>query len=261
MEHIGKLPGCLRRVAFDGVGQGVHTGRSGKALGHGRHHVGIDYGVSGDVVLVNADELALPVRIRDDVIDGNFSSGAGRRGNGDGLYGMILRGSYALEGKHVTELGICNDDADGLGCVHGRATTDGDDRVSVGCLESSHAVLDVLNRGIGLDFGIYAVGNLCLVEKVRDLGGDAELDEVGVGAYEDLREALALSDSGYFLDGPLAMVGYGVQNDSVCHLFVSSFNEIENRKELFPSTFLTISVSQWEVKSCFFKKNCPLLQV
>lgn len=203
MEHVRKLPGSLRRIAFDGVGQSVHAGCSGEPLRHGGHHVGIDYSVSRNVVLVDADKLPLPVRIRDDVIDRDLGSGAGRRGNGDGLHGVILRGRYAFEREDVGKFRVCDDDADGLGCVHGRAAADGDDGIRAGCLEGGYAVLDILNRGIGLDFGIYAVGNLCLVEKVRDLGGDAELDEVGVTTYEDLREALALGDAGNFLYGPL----------------------------------------------------------
>ena len=58
VEHVRELPGALGDVALDGVGQGVHAGGGGEALGHGGHHVGVDDGHDGDVVGVDADELA-----------------------------------------------------------------------------------------------------------------------------------------------------------------------------------------------------------
>ena len=132
---------------------------------------------------------------------------------------MILRGSDTLKGQNIREFRVCDDDADGLGRVHGRAAADGDNGISAGSLEGSHPVLDILDRGVGLDLGVDAVSDARLVEKVRDFCRDTELDEVGIGADEDLREALTLSDAGNLLYGPLAMVGYGVQYDSVCHVF------------------------------------------
>ena len=38
------VPGGLGDVALDGVGQGVHAGGGGQALGHGGHHIGVDDG-------------------------------------------------------------------------------------------------------------------------------------------------------------------------------------------------------------------------
>ena len=56
----------------------------------------------------------------------------------------FLVGATPSRRAHVGELGVVDDDADGLGGIHGGAAADGDDAVSLGGLEGGHAVLHVL---------------------------------------------------------------------------------------------------------------------
>src|SRR5699024_6052308 len=106
VEHVGHLPGGLRGVALDGVGQGVHTGAGSEALGHGAHHLGVNNGADGHVVGVNADELAAALHVSDYVVYRDLSSSASGGGYSDNGSAGILGGRGALEGAHVGELGV-----------------------------------------------------------------------------------------------------------------------------------------------------------
>ena len=68
--------------------------------------------------------------------------------------------------------------------------------------------------------GVDAVGDAGLVEQIGDLGGDAELDQVGVGADKDFLAAAALQLAGDLGDGAGAVIGDGVENDAIGHVFL-----------------------------------------
>ena len=215
VEHIRQSPGTLGDVALNGVGQSVHTRGGGEGSGHGGHHVGIHHGDDRDIVGVHANELALLLHVGDDVVDGDLGGGAGGGGDGDDGHAGVLGGSYTLQRTNVGELGVGDDDADGLGGVHGRAAADGHDAISLGCLEGRDTALDVLDGGVGLDVREDGVGDGGGIQKVGDLGGHTELDEVGVGGDEGLGKAagLDLIDNGG--DGTRAVVGGLVEHELV----------------------------------------------
>ncbi len=217
VEHIGHFPGGLGDVAFDGVGESVHAGGGGQAAGHGGHHVGVNDGDFGDVVGVDADELALLFHVGDDVVDGDFGGGAGGGRDGDGEDGVILGGSNAFKASDVREFGVVGDDADGLGGVHGGAAADSDDGVRARFGKGLAAGLDVFNGRVGLDLAEEGIGDTGGVEDVAYLFGDAELHKVGVRAEKNLFAAAAGEFIGDLGDRALAVVGNGVQNDTVCH--------------------------------------------
>ena len=97
--------------------------------------------------------LRLLSHVGDDIVDGHLGGRAGGGGNGDDGHAGLLGGRHALQAAHVGELGVVDDDADGLGGVHGGAAADGDDVIRARGLEGGHAGLDVLNGGVGLDVG------------------------------------------------------------------------------------------------------------
>ncbi len=130
---------------------------------------------------------------------------------------MVLSGSNALEAADIGELGVVDDDADSLGGVHGGATADGHDSVSLGGLKGLDAVLDVLDGGVGLNLGVEAPSNTGGVELVGYLGGNAKLDQIGVGADEDLLVATTLELAGDLLDGARTMIRNGVENETISH--------------------------------------------
>ena len=105
----------------------------------------------------------------------------------------------------------------GLGGIHGRAAADGDDAVRAGSLERFDAVLHVLDGGVGLDVGVDFVRVLVDVQQGGDLAGDAELDEVGVGADEGFFVAAGVELGQDVRDGAMAMVGNGVEDDTAYH--------------------------------------------
>ena len=217
VEHVGELPSALGGVALDGVGQSVHASRGGQAGGHGSHHIGVDDGDLGGVVGVDAHELADLLGVGDDVVDGHLGGGTGGRRHSDGEHGVVLSGSNALETADIGELGVVDDDADSLGSVHGGTATDGHDSVSLGGLEGLDAVLDVLDGGVGLDLGVKAPSDAGGVELVGHLGGNAKLDQIRVGADEDLLVAATLELAGDLLDGAGTMIRDGVENETISH--------------------------------------------
>ena len=130
---------------------------------------------------------------------------------------MVLSRSNALEAADIGKLGVVDDDADCLSGVHGGAATDGHDSVSLGGLEGLDAVLDVLDGGIGLDLGVEAPSDASGVELVGHLGGNAKLDQVGIGADEDLLVAATLELAGDLLDGAGTMIRNGIENETISH--------------------------------------------
>ena len=217
VEHVGELPSALGGVALNGVGQRVHAGGGGQTGGHGSHHIGVDDGDLGGVVGVDAHELADLLGVGDDVVDGHLGSGTGGRRHSDGEHGVVLSGSNALEAADIGELGVVDDDANGLGGVHGGAATDGHDGVSLGGLEGLDAVLDVLDSGVGLNLGVEAPSDAGGVELVGHLSGNAKLDQVGIGADEDLLVAATLELAGDLLDGAGTMIRDGIENETISH--------------------------------------------
>ena len=188
------------------------------ALGHAGHHIRVNDCDLGDVVGVNADELADLVRVGDHVVDGDLGRGAGGGGHGNGEGGVLLGGGDALKAGNVGKLGVLDDDADALAGVHGGAAADGDHHVSAGGLVRLDAVLDVLDGGVGLDLRVEGPGDAGGIELVGDLGGHAKLDEVGVGAHEGLLVAAARNLARDLLDCTLAVIADGVENEAVdCH--------------------------------------------
>ena len=130
---------------------------------------------------------------------------------------MVLSGSNALEAADIGELGVVDNNADGLSGVHGGAATNGHDSVSLGGLEGLDAVLDVLDSGVGLDLGVETPSDAGSVELVGHLSGNAKLDQIGVGADEDLLVAATLELAGDLLDGAGTMIRDGVENETISH--------------------------------------------
>ena len=208
---------ALGDVALDGVGQSVHAGGSGQALGHGGHHIGVNHSDLGDIVGIHTDELALLLHIGDDVVDGDLGSSAGGGGNSDGEHRVLLGGSNAFQRADIRKLGVIDDDADGLCGIHGGAAADGHDAVSLSSLESGHAVLHVGDGGVGLDLAVNSVGKVCGIQQVGDLFGNAKLDQGGVGADESLLVAAGGQLGNDVLDCAVAVVGNSVQYNTTCH--------------------------------------------
>ena len=226
VEHVGHFPGGLGGVALDGVGQGVHTGAGGEALGHGAHHLGVDNGADGHVVGVDADELAALLHVGDDVVDGDLGGGTGGGGYGDDGRAGVLGGRGALEGTHVGELGVGDDDADGLGGVHRAAAAYGDDVVGAGGLVGLDTGLDVLYGRVGLDVGEYLVGQALGVEAVGHVGDHAVLEDARAADDKRLLEAAGLDLARDFADSTRAVIGSLVEHDTVGHLwFLLKYSE------------------------------------
>ena len=208
---------ALGDVALNGVGQSIHTGGSGQALGHGSHHIGIDDRDLRDIVGIHADELALLLHVGNDIVDGDLGSGTGSGGHCNGEYRVLLGGSHALQRADIRKLGVVDDHANGLSGIHGGAAADGHDAVCLRGLKSSHAVLHVGNGGVGLDLAVHAVSKICSIQQVGHFLGDAELDQIRVRADERFLVATGSQLGHNVLDGTVAMVRNRIQDNAISH--------------------------------------------
>ena len=217
VEHIGHLPCRLGGVTFDSVGQSIHTGRSGQSLGHRRHHLGIYHSDDGHVMRIYTDEFTLTLYIGDNVVDRNLSCGTGCGGYCDDGYTGFLGRCYAFQAAYIFEFRVGNDDTDGFGGIHGRTTTDGDDIICTGCLESSHTVFHIVNSRISLNIGINFISKTFLVKQSGYFSGHTELDQVGIGTYECLLKSMSLCFGYDFCNCSCTVIRGLVEHNSVCH--------------------------------------------
>ena len=166
---------------------------------------------------VNANHLAVLLNICDNVVDSNLGSSTSCGRNCDYRHCRLLCGSYALQGAYISELRVVDDDTDSLCGIHGRTAADSYKVISAALLERCNAGLNVFDRGVRLDIIVNLVSKTVFIQNVEYLLGNAELDEVGVGAYECLLECPVLrfySDVG---DCPCAMIRRLVEYKSVYH--------------------------------------------
>ena len=217
VEHIGNGAGALRDVALNGVGQSIHTGRSGQTLRHGGHHIRVNNRDLRDVVRVYADELSLLLHVGDNVVDCHFRSGTGSGRHCNGEHRVLLRRRNALQRANVCELRVLNDDADGLCGIHGGAAANGHDAVCAGNLEGLNAVLYVLNRRVRLDLAVNGIREAGLVQKIRHLLRNAELQKVRVRANKSFFVAARLKLLRNLFNRTLAVIRNCVQYDSADH--------------------------------------------
>ena len=184
---------------------------------------------------VNAYHLAVLLNIGDNVVDGNFRSGAGGGRNCNYRNCRLLCGSNTLQASNISELRIVDDDSDRLGGIHGGTAADCDEVVSAALLESSNAGLNVFDGGVRLDIIINLVSQTVLLKHIEDLLGHTELDEVGIGTYESFLECAVLCFDSDVGDSACAMIGGFVEYKSVCHncIFLSCWNLSERRNTCF----------------------------
>ena len=217
VEHIGHLPCRLGGVTFDCMGQCIHTGGSSQTLRHRRHHLGIYHSDNRHIMRIYAYELTLALYISDNVVDGNLCCGTCCGGHCDDGYAGLLGRCYAFQAAYIFEFRVGNDDTDGFGGIHGRTTTDGDDIICTGCLESSHTVFHIVNSRISLNIGINFISKTFLVKQSGYFSGHTELDQVGIGTYECLLKSMSLCFIYDFFDCSGTMIRGLVEHNSVCH--------------------------------------------
>ena len=84
--------------------------------------------------------------------------------------------------------------------------------------------MNVLNGGVGFDVAEDLVGDVCGIENVGYLFGNAELNEVGVRTYKCFLEASCLNLRSDFLNSALAVITGFVEYKSCHFYFLQSIN-------------------------------------
>ena len=216
MEHVGHCPRALCYITLDSVRERVHTRRGGQALGHGAHHIAIDYGNNGYVVDVHTNKLTTFLRVGNYVVYSNFRRSSRSSGHCYNGHARIFSGCDAFERTHVGVFGVGHDNAYRFCGVHGRPAADCYNVIRAALFACGNARLHVLDSRIGFDVAVKFVFELCAVQNVEHLLRHAELNEIGVGANERFFKAAALRLARDFLDTSRAVITCFVQNNS-CH--------------------------------------------
>ena len=96
--------------------------------------------------------------------------------------------------------------ADGLGSVHGGASTDGNNIVGSGSLKCCNTCLNILNSRVGLYVRVYLVNQSGVIQHLQYLVRYTEFDQVRVRANKGLLKASGFCFIGDFLNGALAVI-------------------------------------------------------
>ena len=166
---------------------------------------------------VRADELAVLLHVRDNVVDRDLRRGAGSGGYRDDRQALVLRGGRTLQRTDIRKFRIRHDNANRLAGVDRAAAADGHDDVRALILAECDALLNVFDGGVGLDAVIHRVVNSGGVKQIGHLGCNLKLEQVRIRADHDLFAASGLDLVGDLLNRPLAEVGCFVENNSICH--------------------------------------------
>ena len=118
IQAVGQRPRGFRRIAFNRMGQGIHTSRGSQPFGHGRHHIRVHNCDVRNVIRVHADKLAFLLHVRNYIIDGGFRTGSARSRHGNGIHRAVLSRRHTLEGADIIIFGIVHNDADAFAGIH-----------------------------------------------------------------------------------------------------------------------------------------------
>ena len=135
---------------------------------------------------------------------------------------LMFKEGAASAGCQVLQLEPAAKRSIGLACLsRGALSPAAKEFVS---LESRHAVLHVLDGGVGLDLAVQGIGKTGSLQQVGDFLGDAELDQIRVRADESLFVAAGGQFGNDVLDSAVAVVRDRVQNNTICHRIFSPLN-------------------------------------
>ena len=112
----------------------------------------------------------------------------------------------AFQAADVSKFRVIDDNADGFGGIHGRAAANGNDVICAAVLIGCHAALYILNGGVCLNIGINFIGQSSLVQHISDLLGDAEFQQIRIGADKGFGKAPSLNFIGNGRNSPFAVI-------------------------------------------------------
>ena len=118
VQAVGKLPCRRSGIAFDRMGQRVHTCGGGKTLGHGGHHIRINDRDVRYVVRVYTDKLTLPLNISNDIVNRRLRAGTAGCRDGDRKDRAMFGRRNAFKRTDIIILGIVYNNADSFSRIH-----------------------------------------------------------------------------------------------------------------------------------------------
>ena len=151
MEHVGQLPCSGCDISLYGVSQSIHTCGSCKSLWHRTHHLRIHKCNNRNILRINTYHFAVLLYIGNNVVDRYLSRCSCGGWYCKYRYGFVFGRCNTLKTSDICEFRVGNNYSDTLSCVHGRTATYCDNVVSTGCLESLHALLNILYCWVWLD--------------------------------------------------------------------------------------------------------------
>ena len=197
--------------------QGVHTGRSGQALGHRSHHIGVNDSDIGNIVCVNANELSLALNICYNIVDCRFRSSSRSCRNGYCENGSVLGRSNSFKTADIFKFGVVDNDTDSLARIHRRAAAYRYHVIRTRRFVSRNAALDVFDGRVGFYVGINLIRHARFVKQVSHLLGNSEFNKIGVRRNKCFFETFGGNDSRNLLYRPVAVIRNCVQYKTIYH--------------------------------------------
>ena len=217
--HVAHDPCTLGDIAFDGVGQGIHTRGCRQSLGQAVHQFGVNNGHGRDVVGIHTHHLGLTFLVNDDIVYRNLCSCAGCGGKGNDGHTLVLCGSASFQRDDVAKFRVVGHNADTLCRVHAGTAANGYDAVCSASLERFNALLHVGYCGVGLNLTVDIVGESHLVQYIGYHLCGSHLDETFVRCDKSLLDSHSGQYFRQLLAGAGAEVRNFVQNKSLCHKY------------------------------------------
>ena len=211
----------------------------------------------GDVVGVDADELADLLGVGDHVVDRDLGRGAGGGGHGDG---EARRGSWWVRRPR----GSARRRTRGSSMMMPMALAVSmeepppmvDDAVGLGRLVRLDAVLDVLDGGVGLDLGVELTRRYPAASSSSvTLAVTPNLTRSGSEQTKAFLKPRRVHLARDLLDGALAVIADGVEDKTISHANSSVARKIGRpavgpRKTVYPAQNVYITFIPLKGKSC-----------
>ena len=184
------------QIGFHCVGQSVHTGGGGQALGQTQQQSGIQVSSVGTHLdhVLHAD-LSLAIGVGDDGQSGYFGAGAGGGGDADeGDAGVLVQLRAYCRGVVAAGAGVGDEHSCDLGGVHAAAAADGDADVGAFLAAKRSGFFNRMHRGLDLYLIIDDAFDPVGLESLNAGIDDAGCLDVGAVHHERLVGAELLGD-------------------------------------------------------------------
>ena len=193
LKHIRHSPSARCYIAFNGMCQGIHSCCGSQSLRHGIHQFRVYNRNSRNVIGVYANHLLFCVLINYHIINGYFSSSAGRCRQSKSGNSLVTGRSYAFQRLHICKIRIIHHNTDTFCRINGRTASQRHNKIRTGLFKSGYAMLYIGNSRICFYITEKFIRNMILFKHFNYLVCDLKTNQVLICHKEGLLKTSANS--------------------------------------------------------------------